>query len=91
MSNLGEEHGYEEDDEFSENTPEINDSIKSKISKSITEEDVVIFLLAKTILIKVIQTVIYSIDAYERDILSDGNENKKIQSNTNGIIVIICP
>ena len=47
MSNLGEEHGYEEDDEFSENTPEINDSIKSKISKAITEEDVIISLLAK--------------------------------------------
>ena len=33
--------------EYSETTPEINDSIKSKISKGITEYDVIINLLAR--------------------------------------------
>ena len=31
--NMGKEHENEEDDEFSENTPEINDSINQKIVK----------------------------------------------------------
>ena len=70
---------------------EINDSIKSKISKRITEEDVIISLLSKTISLKLIKAVNLSIDTYEKDILSVGNGNKKIQSNKNGIIVIICP
>ena len=56
--NLDEEHENEEDEEFSENTSEINDSIKLKISKGITEEDVIISLLDKKILLKVIKAVI---------------------------------
>ena len=41
------EHKNEEDKELSEKTPEINESIKSKISKCITEEDVIRSLLDK--------------------------------------------
>ena len=37
-------------------------------------------MLAKKILLKVIQAVILYIDTYEQDIISVGNENKKIQS-----------
>ena len=48
MRNLVEEHKNEEDEEYSETNPEINDSIKSKISKGITEKNVIISLLAKT-------------------------------------------
>ena len=69
---------------------EINDSIKSKISKGITEGDVIISLLAKNLSLKVIKAVILSIETYKQDILSVGKHNKKIQSKTNGIIVIIC-
>ena len=50
--NLWEEHENEEDEEFSENTPEINDSIKSKISRCITEEYVILNLLAKQFSLK---------------------------------------
>ena len=63
--------------------------MKSKISKSITEEHFIISLLDKHFLPKVIQSVILSIDTYKQDILVVGNENKKIQSKKNGIIVII--
>ena len=59
------------------------------MSIGITEEDVISILLDKIFLLKVIQAVIFSIDTYEQDIISVGNENKKISSNTNGIIVII--
>ena len=47
MRNPNKEHKNEEDEEYSENTPEINDSIKSKVIKGITEEDVIINLIAK--------------------------------------------
>ena len=56
--NLGEEYENEEDEEHSENTPEINDSIKSKISKGIIEEDFMISLLSKNLSLKVIKAVI---------------------------------
>ena len=81
--NLAEEHEHEEDEEFSENNSEIKDSNKSKISKGITEEDVIISLLSKIFSIKVIQAVILSIDTYEQDILSFSKRNKKNKSNTN--------
>ena len=55
-----------------------------------TEEDVIISLLEK-ISLKVIQTVVFSIENYKQYILSVGNEDKNPQSKTNGIIVIICP
>ena len=87
--NLGKEHENEEDEEIIENTPEINDSIKSKISKGIIEEDVIIILLAKHFLLKVIKAVLLSIDTYEQDISSVGNKNKKKLSKKNRIILII--
>ena len=48
-------------------SPEINYSIKSEISKGITEEYVIISLLAKIFLLKSIKAVIISIDTYEQD------------------------
>ena len=45
--NLDDEHKNEEDEEYTETTPEENNSIKSKISEGITEEGVMISLLAK--------------------------------------------
>ena len=45
--NLCKEHKNEEDEEFIEDTPEVDDSIKSNISQIITEEDVIIIILAK--------------------------------------------
>ena len=47
--NLGKEHKNQEYEEYIETPPEENDSIKSKISEVIIEEDVIISLLAKTI------------------------------------------
>ena len=44
-----------------------------------TEEDVISSLLDKTISLKVIQEVILSIETYEQDILSVGNEKKSSQ------------
>ena len=75
--NLAEEYENEEDVEFSENTSEINDSNKSKISEVITEEDVIISLLDKLFSLRLIQAVIFFIDTYEQVVLSVGNENKK--------------
>ena len=57
----------------------MNDSIKSKISKGITEEDFIISLLAKHSLLKVIIAVILSIYTYEQDMIKVGNDNKKIK------------
>ena len=53
-----------------------NDSIRSKISKGITEEDVIISLFAKYFLLQVTKAVILSIETYKQDILSVGYENK---------------
>ena len=80
MRNPDKEHRNEEDEEYSENTPEINDSIKSKGSKGITEEDVIISLLAKTFSLKVIKAVILSIETYKQDMIEVGSENKKIEN-----------
>ena len=55
VRNLGEEHENEEDEEYSETTPEINYSIKSKISKGTTEEYVIISLFANNFSPKVIK------------------------------------
>ena len=68
---------------------EINDSIKWENIKDITEEDVMISLWDTHFSLKVIKALILSIDTYEQDILSVGKDNKKIQSKTSGIIVII--
>ena len=80
MRNLGKENSNEEDEEYSETTPEINDSIKSKFSTVIAEKDVRISLLAKTIAVTLIKAVILSIYTYEQDILEVGDENKKVQN-----------
>ena len=47
--NLGDEHKNEEYEEYIETTTEENYSFKSKTSEGITEEDVIIIILAKTI------------------------------------------
>ena len=74
-----------------ETTPEINDSIKSKIGKGITKEDVIISLLSKDFSLKLIIAVILSIGTYKQNMIEVGNENKKIKTKTYGIIVFICP
>ena len=73
MRNLGEEHENEEDEEFSETTPELNDSIKSKISEGLTEKYAIISLLAKNFSLKLIKAVILSIEKYEQDLIAVGN------------------
>ena len=70
MRNLAKEHENEEDEEFKEDTSEINDTNESNIIKLKIEVDVISSLLAKTLSIKVIQAVIVSIDTYEEDIIS---------------------
>ena len=76
MRNLAKERENEEDEEFKYDTPEINDTNESKISKVKTEEALIISLLAKTFSLKVTQAVIFSINTYEQDIIAVGNENK---------------
>ena len=53
VSNPAEEYENEEDDEFKEDTSEINDTNESKISKGKTEEDVIRSMFAKKISLKV--------------------------------------
>ena len=77
--NLGDENKNEEYEEYIETKPEENDSIKSKISEGITEKDVIISLLAKKKPIKVIKSIILSIDTYKQDMIAVGNL-KKIQN-----------
>ena len=77
---MGKEHKNEENEEYSETTPEINDSTKSKISKGITEEYVIISLLAKHLSLKVVKEVILSINTYEQDMIEVWNENKKVKN-----------
>ena len=43
-----------------------------------TEEYVIRSMLARNLSLKVIQAFIFSIDTYEQDIISVGNENKKL-------------
>ena len=69
MRNLDKEPENEEDEEYSETTAEINDIIKSKIRKGISEDDVVISVLAKKILLKVIKAVIVFIDTFAHAII----------------------
>ena len=77
VGNLGKEHRNEEDEEYSETTPEVNHSIKSKISEGITEKDVIISLLAKKFSLRVLKSVILSIDTYKQDLIEVGNDNQK--------------
>ena len=91
MGNLGKEHKNEEYEEYSENIPEINDSIKSKNCKGITEKDVIISLVSKHFSLKLIKEVILSIDTYKQDMIEVGNRKRKLKTNTDVIIVIIYP
>ena len=75
--NLVDEHKNEEGEEYIETPPEENDSIKSKNSEGITEEDVIISLLAKYFSHKVIKSIMFNIGNYEKYILSVGYQNKK--------------
>ena len=50
-----------------------------------------ISLLAKNFSLKVIKSVLLSIDTYEQDLIAVGYQKKKIKTITNGIISIICP
>ena len=79
VRNLDKEHKNEEDEEYSETTPEINDSIISKISKDITEEYFIISLLDKHFSLKLTKAVILSIDTYKQGMIEVGNENKQIR------------
>ena len=76
MRNLAKEHENEEDEEIKEDTSEINDTNESKISKSKTEEAVIIILLAKTFSLELTQAVIFSINTYEQDMIAVGNKKK---------------
>ena len=49
---MGKDHKNEEDEEYSETTPELSYSITSKISEGITKEDFIISLLTKTFSLK---------------------------------------
>ena len=64
IRNLDKEHEYEQDKEFKSGTSEIKDTNESKLSKDETEESLIISLLAKTILLKVIKAVNFSIYTY---------------------------
>ena len=48
-------------------------------------------MLAKIFLLKVTKAVHLYIDTYEQDMIEFGKENKKIKTQTDGIIVIIFP
>ena len=80
MRNLGKEHNNENYKEYSETTPEVNDSMKSKINNGITEKCFIISLLAKHFSLKIIKAVILFIDTYKQDLISVGNKNKRIQN-----------
>ena len=90
MKTLAKEHENEEDGEFKEDTSEINDTKKSKLSKDKNKEALISSMLAKKILLKVTQVVIFSINTYEQDMISVGKKNKKMKTKTDGIIVIVC-
>ena len=59
VRNLAKEHENEEGEEFKEDTSEINDTKESKLIKDKTEEALIRSLLDRTLLIKVIQVVIF--------------------------------
>ena len=80
MINLVKEHENEEDEEFKEDTSEINDTNESKLIKYKTKEGLISSLLDKNVSLKVIQSVIFSINTYKKDMLVVGNDNKKIKN-----------
>ena len=64
--------------------------MNKKISKDKIEETLISSLLAKTFSLKVTLAVIFSINTYKQYMIAVGNENKKLKTNTDVIIVIIC-
>ena len=74
---MAKERENEEDEEFKEDTSEINDSNESKISNCKIEKAFIISLLAKQFSLKVTQAVIFSINTYKQDIITVGNKNQK--------------
>ena len=77
MKTLAKEHENEENEEFKDDTFEINDTNESKLSKDKTKEALISSMLAKKISLKVTQAVIFSINTYEQDMIAVGNTNKK--------------
>ena len=82
MRNQTKEQVSEEDKTFKEDSSEINDTNKSKLSKDKTKEALISSLLAKSFYLKVTQAVIFSINTYKEDMIAVGNENK-INKNVN--------
>ena len=80
QSVLAKEHENEQDEEFKEDTSQINDTNESKFSKYKTKEALITSMLAKIILPKVTQAFIFSINTYEQDMISFGNDYKKINN-----------
>ena len=83
MRNLTREHENEEDEEFKEDTPEINDTNESKISKGKTGESLIRSKLSKNMSLKVTQAVILSINTYKKYIISVGNKIQKKKGRCN--------
>ena len=81
--NLYKEHENEEDEDFKEDTSEINNTNESKLSKNKTEVSLISRLAAKFFSFKLIQVIIFSINTYEQDMIAVDNKN------TDGIIVTI--
>ena len=77
VRNLAKEHVYEENEEFKEDTSEINNTNESKIIKGKTEESLISSLLAKTFSLKLTQEFIFFVNTYEQDMIAVGKENKK--------------
>ena len=66
---MDKEHYNEDGDEFKEDTSVINDTNESKISKDKNKKALIICLLSKTLSLKVIQTVIFSLNTYKQDMI----------------------
>ena len=58
----------------------INNTNEEKLSKYKTEESLIIRMLDKTLSLKVIQSVIFSINTYEHNMIAVGNKNKNIKN-----------
>ena len=59
----------------------INDINESKISKHKKEEALINHLLAINVSLKVIQSVIFSINTHKQDMIAVGNENRKFKKD----------
>ena len=79
LRNLYKVHENEDDEEFKEDTSVINTPNESQIIKEKKEEVLINRMLAINFLLKFIQAVIFSMNTYEKEILSVGNEDGKIK------------